>query len=115
MSAVAFSRLNFLYQAIEELVSSGIEGKLALIHSYCKSFAQIAEKKVLRLDPTIRRRICKKCVILLIPGVTAIVRHRSKRQKHKVVTCQLCGTMRKYYDLSGKSFSIESNTATGNG
>ena len=74
MSADVYSRLNFLYHTIEHLVRSDLTGNIALINHHCKVFNQITQKKVLRHDPAIRRRICKKCCSLLVPGVTATIR-----------------------------------------
>lgn len=46
--------------------------------------------------------MCKRCCVLLIPGVTCIVRTRKKREKHSVVTCLECGTVRRYVYKAAK-------------
>ena len=74
MSEDVYSRLNYLYHAVEQLASLDIRANAVLIHNYSRIFAQIVQKKVLRVDHVIRRRICKRCQMLLVSGVTATVR-----------------------------------------
>lgn len=74
MSEDVYARLTFLYQAVEQLAVTDIRNNATLIHSYCRVFAQILQKKVLRLDPVMRRRVCRHCQMLLVAGVTATVR-----------------------------------------
>lgn len=47
-------------------------------------------------DPSIKRTICKHCHTLLIPGITARVRVRRRRERHIVVTCLECQTIKRY-------------------
>lgn len=49
-----------------------------------------------RSDPEIGRTICKTCHTLLVPGQTSTVRTRQHRERHLVVTCNVCGTKRRY-------------------
>lgn len=74
MGDAVYSRINYLYQTIEFLTKSNIKSNLPLIHYYSKCMAAIAEKKVLRIDPVIKRRLCKKCHMYQVPGTTCIVR-----------------------------------------
>ncbi|KAJ3028122.1 UNVERIFIED_CONTAM: Ribonuclease P protein subunit p21 [Siphonaria sp. JEL0065] len=52
----------------------------------------VASRMVLRLDPTIKRTICKQCDTILIPGVTASVELDDESSIPVVSTrCGLCG------------------------
>jgi len=74
MAMEVYQRLNYLYQVIVKLSESPDEN-MTMIRHHCKVFSQIAQKKVLRVDPQIRRRICRKCFIFLLPGVTCSSRY----------------------------------------
>lgn len=72
----------------------------------------IARKLVIRLDPSIKRVICKSCDSLLIPGVSCTHRLRGRREKHVTVTCLSCGMTkrflaRKQYKLFSENNSID--------
>ena len=58
--------------------------------------AAIGRKCVMRLSPSLKRQMCKGCGAALVPAVSATVRHRSRRQKHWVVTCLACGTIKRF-------------------
>lgn len=90
-----FERIHFLFQAAHAVLSSN-PSNVNLSRSYCSTLGQIARHQVLRLDPHLKRRICKKCHILLLPGVTCMVRLRKRREKHSVVTCLDCGTVKRF-------------------
>jgi len=101
-----FERINFLFQSAYAVVTSSPKN-INLARFYCATLLQIARHQVLRIDPHMKRRICKKCQVLLIPGFTATVRHRSKREKHAVVTCCECGSNKRF--LSRKDFVLWSD------
>ncbi|KAK2169877.1 hypothetical protein LSH36_6g05074 [Paralvinella palmiformis] len=100
-----FSRVNFLYQAAHAaLIASPRD--LTLTRTYVQSLKAVAEKSVLRLDPSLKRNLCKKCYMLLVPGITCTVRVKSKRQKHVVVRCLDCGTVKRFnLDVSHRLWS----------
>ncbi|CAG9314515.1 RPP21 [Blepharisma stoltei] len=56
-----FRRINFLFQAAIEIFNRS--PKIAQL--YIKDMRLIAEKLVLRLDPSLKREFCKKCSYLL--------------------------------------------------
>lgn len=123
----AFERMNFLYQAANEMA-----GKSRVLSSYygnmCKS---ISKKSVLRLwvwhclrhfgfrlpymyfdslifrEPDIKRTICKRCALILKPGVSAdldIDGEQNGKTKVCKIKCLQCGqvkrfVMNKNYDL----------------
>jgi ribonuclease P protein subunit RPR2 len=58
-----------------------------------KALGQRARVKIPR---NIRRRICKGCGSVLIPGENCRVRLRHNRSTHVSVTCFNCGTIRRF-------------------
>ncbi|CAL1537403.1 unnamed protein product [Lymnaea stagnalis] len=56
----------------------------------------VAQKHVIRMHPSIKRSFCKSCNIILISGQTCRIRFRSRSEKHTVVTCLHCGTMKRF-------------------
>jgi len=116
-------RLNFLYQASVYLNSVGapapstssrasgekqVKGKrkengksvmsiVDLSRSYIKSMKVVGQKTTVKMDPSVKRTLCKGCDIVLIPGSTAIVRVKSlPSHRHAVTyTCLSCNTCRR--------------------
>eukprot|EP01132_Coremiostelium_polycephalum_P006844 gene6844-8488_t len=68
----SFKRINFLYQASHLLLMNSNNQNLSGF--YCDSLKQIAQKSVIRLNPSIKRNLCKKCSSLLLPGLSSTVR-----------------------------------------
>ena len=52
-----------------------------------------AQKTNIRINPELNRRYCKRCLIPLLPGVTARVRIHNSRI---VLTCLSCGSVRRF-------------------
>ncbi|MEQ2268013.1 Ribonuclease P protein subunit p21 [Xenotaenia resolanae] len=77
----AYQRLNYLYQAAHCVLSQSPDN-VELARFYCFTQKTIARRLVLRQDPSVKRTLCKKCCSLLIPGVTATTRQRSKSDCH---------------------------------
>ncbi|RUS90813.1 hypothetical protein EGW08_001432 [Elysia chlorotica] len=90
-----FQRVNFLLQAAN-LVLKADPNNVELCRHYIATMRLVAEKHVIRLHPHIKRSFCKKCNVVLLPGHTSMVRSRSKSEPHTVVTCKLCGTMKRF-------------------
>ncbi|XP_029003441.1 ribonuclease P protein subunit p21 [Betta splendens] len=88
----AYQRLNYLYQAAHCVLTQNPEN-VELARFYCFTQKTIARRLVLRQDPSVKRTLCKKCCSLLIPGVTATTRQRSKNRKCRftVMRCTSCG------------------------
>ncbi|KAJ3539982.1 hypothetical protein NM688_g6291 [Phlebia brevispora] len=109
-------RMNFLYQASQLLGSMGqAEDKQRPIPKHVLRDAQ--KKKALRRkqnklrhpttiadlsrsyvrDPAVKRTLCKGCDVVLVPGVTALVRiHASESHGHEVLyICTACHTSRR--------------------
>ncbi|XP_045214174.2 ribonuclease P protein subunit p21-like [Mercenaria mercenaria] len=88
-------RVNFLYQAAYQSLLRNPED-LSLCRFYINTLMVIARRQGIQLHPDMKRKLCKRCCVLLMPGVTAIYRVKKKRQKQTVVTCLECGTFRRF-------------------
>lgn len=96
-----YQRVNYLYQAAHECLKKNPQN-ISLCRNYVYTLKTITRRLCLHLHPDIKRNMCKRCCVLLIPSVTSIVRTRTKRQKHSVVTCLECGTPRRYIYKTAK-------------
>ncbi|PCH36088.1 Rpr2-domain-containing protein [Wolfiporia cocos MD-104 SS10] len=67
-----------------------------LSRNYVKTMKIVAQKATVKMDPNVKRTICKKCSTVLIPGVSARIRVESSRVHGNVVqtTCIHCHTAR---------------------
>ncbi|XP_055846497.1 uncharacterized protein LOC129912311 [Episyrphus balteatus] len=82
----SFSRMNFLYQA--SMLMAGKSDTLSAYYgNLCKS---IGKKSVLRIDPNIKRSLCKKCHMALKPGVTADVSAVDCKKEIFSIKCKKC-------------------------
>lgn len=90
-----FQRINFLYQAAYLTLTLN-QNNIGLVRFYISTLKAIAKRQVLRLDPHLRRTLCKRCYSLLVPGVSATVRCQKNREKHTVVTCLDCGLVKRF-------------------
>lgn len=90
-----YQRINYLYQAAHESLKKS-PNDVSLCRFYIYTLRTITRRSCLHLHPDMKRNMCKRCCVLLIPGVTAIVRTRKKREKHTVVTCLECSTIKRY-------------------
>ena len=88
-------RVNYLYQAAHCVLAQD-PNNTQLARFYIDLMKSVSTKVVMRLQPDIKRTICKKCNALLVPGVTATVRIRGRRQKHVVVKCMDCGRVKRF-------------------
>lgn len=95
-----FSRINYLYQASHLLARTPAA---SLSNYYLSQAKSVARKAVLRIDPSIKRTICKKCDELLFPGATAVVRLENQSKGGKkpwadvlVVECLKCGMPKRF-------------------
>lgn len=89
-----FHRVNFLYQAADMCRQlPGIQGK-KLMMIYGSHLTSVCRKTVSRIDMHMKRKICKGCCGLLVPGDTAIVRLTKKPESQVVWVCTMCGAYR---------------------
>ncbi|KIJ91944.1 hypothetical protein K443DRAFT_464350 [Laccaria amethystina LaAM-08-1] len=68
-----------------------------LARSYVHALKVVGQKTTVKMDPSIKRTLCKGCNVVLVPGSTAIVRvKRSSSHRHSVVyTCTGCKSSRR--------------------
>ncbi|KAL7272344.1 hypothetical protein RUND412_004853 [Rhizina undulata] len=116
-----YSRINFLYQASHILNGQAGPGSLTtptaasvdapqsstpsdpLSRFYLSTARAVAKRSVLRLDPSIKRTICKRCDSLLIPGVSSVhrIENASKGGRKSwadvlVIECNACGAVKRF-------------------
>uniref|UniRef100_A0A069DPI8 Putative ribonuclease p protein subunit p21 n=1 Tax=Panstrongylus megistus TaxID=65343 RepID=A0A069DPI8_9HEMI len=90
-SREAFHRMNYLYQAADfSRTLSGRDGMKLMLH-YGTMLHSVARKTVTRHDISLKRRICKNCHCILVPGNTCIVR-LLKKPRQLMWLCVVCGT-----------------------
>ncbi|RIA91792.1 RNAse P Rpr2/Rpp21/SNM1 subunit domain-containing protein [Glomus cerebriforme] len=68
---------------------------------YVNTMKTIGTKQVLRIDPSIKRTLCKRCESILLPGVTSKVRMKSRPEPHLQVMCTECNTSKNYSARKG--------------
>ncbi|KAK7204519.1 RNAse P Rpr2/Rpp21/SNM1 subunit domain-containing protein [Myxozyma melibiosi] len=107
-----YLRASFLYQAAVLMASSAdanpevstkaTAATAPLSRLYASQMRAVAQKSVLKLDPSIKRTICKRCDSVLIPGSTLSVHVENLSKKavpHADVlvhTCKVCGGQKRY-------------------
>jgi len=62
-----------------------------LASRYVETARKIAMAAKIRLPTRYKRRICKNCNTLLVPGDNCRLRIKQKREPHLVITCLNCG------------------------
>uniref|UniRef100_A0A1B6ID62 Uncharacterized protein n=1 Tax=Homalodisca liturata TaxID=320908 RepID=A0A1B6ID62_9HEMI len=92
----AFARMNFLYQAATLCSSFSSRGSQDLAAYYGSVFRNVAKKAVVRAEPEMKRKLCKGCNSLLIPGDNARVRLKKKPDPRLIWTCARCGTIKRF-------------------
>ncbi|KAG9125111.1 hypothetical protein FRC07_008949 [Ceratobasidium sp. 392] len=97
-------RMSFLYQASVCLqnvartrteTNGGTEMR-RLARKHVKTLKGIASGAVVKIDPSVKRVLCKKCNTILVPGPTASVRVKTSGPHGKIVsyTCFSCNERR---------------------
>ncbi|KAL4239758.1 Ribonuclease P protein subunit p21 [Mactra antiquata] len=104
------NRCNFLYQAAKESLKRH-KTDLSLCRFYINTMTVIARRQGIRLHPDIKRTICKRCCLLLLPGISAICRVKKKHQKLVIFTCLGCGTMKRFIYNKDKLPTIDDPSA----
>lgn len=94
-------RINYLVQASRAIgltaeSSASLQSQRALAAQLGSLAGAVGRRCVLRLAPALKRCLCKGCGTSLVYSVNAKVRHRSRRQKHLVVTCLTCHTIKRF-------------------
>ena len=83
--------MNFLYSAAHLVPSATLSVNMT------RSAVTLKEKHTGRFTPSLKRSMCGKCKVLLVPGNTAKVRIRTNEGgQFRVVTCVMCGWYRRF-------------------
>ncbi|XP_072760717.1 uncharacterized protein Rpp21 [Anoplolepis gracilipes] len=92
-----FERMNYLYQAshLMALIDRGTASYFG------NNMVGCAKKAVLRMEPNLKRNVCKCCQTPLIPGETARVRLTSKPIKRVKWTCLTCMNTKRFPTRKG--------------
>lgn len=110
------ARISYLYQAAHLLdsiskktatsVEQPLEGPellLGLSQRVASQIRPVARKAVIKVAPSIKRNICKRCNVLLIPGNSSEIHieNQSRDQTKpwadvQVVRCKTCGYEKRY-------------------
>lgn len=88
------ARVDILWDQAQREVESG---RPELARQKMLSARKIAQRTRTKIPRHIRRRVCKSCGTILVPGSNCRVRVRHNRSKHVTVTCLSCGAIRRYY------------------
>jgi ribonuclease P protein subunit RPR2 len=105
-----FARLSHLYKAATTLTTPTTSNKAQsdlsttnLSRFYLNHLRSVAKKSVIRLDPSIKRTICKRCDALLIPGVSCEHRIENKSKNGKkpwadvlIIECKACRAVKRF-------------------
>ncbi|KAI8057003.1 RNAse P Rpr2/Rpp21/SNM1 subunit domain-containing protein [Syncephalis plumigaleata] len=62
---------------------------------YVSSLRTVARRNVLRIDPTLKRSLCRRCDSLLLPGVNANIRVEETANPAVITDCCFCKTGRR--------------------
>ncbi|MEM4020417.1 MAG: ribonuclease P [Desulfurococcaceae archaeon] len=101
ISEIAKERILILYKMSIDRVK---KGEKDLARRYIKILLKIAGKAHIRPPKYIRRGYCRKCLIPLIPGLTASVRIKSEGKGSRVIyRCLECGWIRRYMIKTSKT------------
>jgi ribonuclease P protein subunit RPR2 len=84
---IAKQRIQILFQQAEKARRENPQ----LASRYIEVARKIAMAAKIRLPTKYKRRICRSCNVLLVPGDNCRVRIKQKREPHLVVTCLACG------------------------
>ncbi|XP_055323747.1 uncharacterized protein LOC129578740 [Sitodiplosis mosellana] len=90
-----FERMNFLYQAASQIIPKS----KALSCYYGAQCKLISKKSLQRMEPEMKRTICKQCGLMLRPGVSAEL---SIQDEHRddvnscLIKCNKCNATKRY-------------------
>ncbi|MFW9966422.1 MAG: ribonuclease P protein component 4 [Candidatus Thorarchaeota archaeon] len=90
---LAMARIRLLWKQALEIVKTDSDGART-----CMQVAsRIAQRVRIKVPREIKRKMCRRCGTVLIPGESCRVRMRNNRSKHLTVTCIACGNITRYY------------------
>lgn len=90
-------RINYLFLASSFLNNSEYSSNMRNVSASLGTMSMaIGRKCVLRMSPALKRQMCKGCGSSILPAVSSICRLRKNRQKHLVLTCNKCKTIKRF-------------------
>lgn len=92
----AFNRMNFLYQAANMCIKMPTEQSVRMAAYYGMLLRGVGKKAQARMDPGMKRTLCKGCHTVLVPGVTATVKLQKKPASRVVWLCKCCSTIKRF-------------------
>lgn len=90
--AIAEERIRILYRMAREVFSQDP----ALAKRYVELAKRIGMRTRVRIPKELKYLTCKKCHNLLIPGANCRVRVRADGGTRTIVTCLMCGSIKRY-------------------
>jgi len=84
---LARQRISILFRLALETYKQDMD----LANRYVELARKISMRAKVRIPRRYRLLYCKRCGGLLVPGRTAAVRMRSRREPHLVIKCLKCG------------------------
>ncbi|PSN55595.1 hypothetical protein C0J52_04043 [Blattella germanica] len=84
---------NFMYQSAHLAL---MKGQHSMSDYYTSMVMSIARKSLFKIDPQMKRGVCKGCDRLMVPGMTAQVRIIKKPLKYIQLKCLQCFTVKKF-------------------
>uniref|UniRef100_A0A1B6CYP4 Uncharacterized protein n=1 Tax=Clastoptera arizonana TaxID=38151 RepID=A0A1B6CYP4_9HEMI len=105
------SRMNFLYQAANLTLTNPCEKRVNLAAYYGTLLKNVGKKGIQRLDPEIKRTICKGCNLIMIPGNTVNIRLKKKPNSCITWTCLKCYTVKRFMTKKDHKIWVERNEA----
>lgn len=85
-----FERMNYLYQISNAALKNQ---NLPASTLYSQLMVNVSKKTVQRMEPEVKRTVCKRCNTFLQPGMTCKVR---VKRKFLNVTCLVCATQKRF-------------------
>jgi len=101
-SSVPSQQWNHLYQAAQFSLCKHIQNgqqsmnESAVSNYYTHLSVNVAKKSLLKIEPQVKRTVCKGCEGLLLPGLTAQVRILKKPASVIQWRCMRCQTWKKF-------------------
>ncbi|XP_030567007.1 uncharacterized protein LOC115767023 [Drosophila novamexicana] len=77
------SRMNFLYQASNLMAHSNNNTLAAYYGKLCRN---VGTKALMHMSPALKRTLCKRCSLPLLPGVNTSLKLDQKHEQQQVIT-----------------------------
>lgn len=92
MKDLAIQRIEGLFK----LAMDNIKSNPSLSNRYVEMALEISKRTKVRIPGKWKYFVCKSCHSLLYPGISSRVRIISRRSPHIVITCLICGEVKRY-------------------